>query len=42
VGRHADAERLKALAIALIPDPSLRREVRNGFVKLPRAPMLKR
>ena len=42
IGRHAEAARLQALAIALIPDPSLRREVRNGFVKLPRAPMLKR
>ena len=42
VDRHAEAVRLQALAIALIPDPSLRREVRNGFVKLPRAPMLKR
>jgi hypothetical protein len=41
-GRHAEAERWQALAIALIPDPSLRREVRNGFVKLPRAPSLKR
>ncbi|NIA56028.1 hypothetical protein HAV22_20555 [Massilia sp. TW-1] len=34
--------RLQALAIALIRDPSLRREVRNGFVKLPRAPSMKR
>ena len=42
VGRHAEAERLQALAIALIPDPSLRREVRNGFVKMPRAPMMTR
>ena len=42
VGRPVEAERLKALAIALVPDPSLRREVRNGFVKMPRAPMMKR
>lgn len=42
VGRHREAERLKALAIALVPDPSLRREVRNGFVKIPRAPMMTR
>jgi hypothetical protein len=42
VGRHGEAERLKAFAIALVPDPSLRREVRNGFVKMPRAPMIKR
>ena len=40
VGRHAEAARLEALAISLIPSPSLRREVRMGFVKMPRAPML--
>jgi hypothetical protein len=37
-----EAARLQALAIALVPDPSLRREVSNGFVKLPRAPMMTR
>lgn len=42
MNRHVEADRLKALAIALVPDPSLRREVRNGFVKMPRAPMMKR
>lgn len=42
IGRHVEADRLKALAIALIPDPSLRRDVRNGFVKMPRAPSMKR
>ncbi|MCS0580383.1 hypothetical protein NX784_02130 [Massilia pinisoli] len=42
VDNHGEADRLKALAIALVPDPSLRREVRNGFVKMPRAPMMKR
>ena len=31
-----------SLRVALVPDPSLRREVRNGFVKMPRAPMMKR
>ena len=38
-GRHAAAAKLKARAIALIRDPSLRREVRAGFVKMPRAPV---
>jgi hypothetical protein len=42
IGRHAEAASLQALAIARIPDPSLRREVRNAFVKMPRAPVLKR
>lgn len=42
MNRYVEAERLQALAIALVPDPSLRREVRNGFVKMPRAPMMKR
>ena len=41
-GRHGAADRLKGLAIALVPDPALRREVRNGFVKMPRAPVVKR
>jgi hypothetical protein len=40
IGGHAGAASIKALAIALIPDPSLRREVKNGFVRMSRAPLL--
>jgi hypothetical protein len=42
IGEHAEASRLKSLAIALIESPSLRREVQAGFVKRPRAPIRRR
>lgn len=42
VNKHAEAARLKLLAIALIESPSLRREVEAGFVKRARAPVPRR
>ena len=42
IGQHAEAARLKSLAIALIESPSLRREVQSGFVKRARARVSRR
>lgn len=42
IGDHAEAARLKSLAIALIESPSLRREVQATFVKRSRAPVGRR
>lgn len=39
IGDHAEAARLKSLAIALIESPSLRREVQATFAKRPLAPV---
>lgn len=42
IGDHAEAARLKSLAIALIESPSLRREVQATFVKRSRAQVRRR
>ncbi|MDQ1830372.1 hypothetical protein [Massilia scottii] len=42
IGDHAEAARIKALAISLIKSPSVRRDVAAGFIKRSRPPRFSR